>query len=192
MKYIKLFLVLLSLLPTLCTAQYEELFKFNNFEPKFFEYEYSLCPWQSFRLLPNFSFQIDLICDSIAKNVLQADDHLFVDALEYVFRSHPLNMYNVELIRRWDNAPGQYRIHVPGLVAPYNKYFRIERPSIALDITKQGYAGWNYMVHNSGIGIGIKKLSDNTYQVSGALFLRAVNPNTVALMIAQNMFFMSL
>lgn len=171
MKY----LIIIFMFPVLLSAQanaYKAVTNFQNFKPA--PFKYTVCPWQSFRLQPNLSYQIDLVGDSIALRVLQQDDHLFVEALEYAYRCYPLNFYNVELIRRWSSSPGKYKIHVPGLVPPYNKYYEIILPGGSIDITKQGYAGWFYQAHNSGIAVAVKELGKNEFQVSAAIFLRQI------------------
>jgi hypothetical protein len=179
---VKNLIIILLLIPYTLPAQanaYEALigFKEKTYQP--FAYEYSLCPWQSFRLITNYTFQIDLICDTEALNVLQQEPDLFVRALEEVYRSHPQGWEHIELIKRWETSPGKYKIHVPGLVAPYEKYFRKMRPTDpdVLDITKQGYAGWYYKPHSCGFGLAVKKLGEDEWQVSGAMFLRAIIPN---------------
>jgi hypothetical protein len=111
---------------------------------------------------------------------LQQEPDLFVRALEEVYRSHPQGWEHIELIKRWETSPGKYKIHVPGLVAPYEKYFRKMRPTDpdVLDITKQGYAGWYYKPHSCGFGLAVKKLGPDEWQVSGAMFLRAIIPDS--------------
>lgn len=174
------YLIIIFLFPILLFGQskaYEAITEFKNELVDPFEYEYTLCPWQSWRFIGYYTYQIDLVCDSTALHVLQQDDHLFAEALNYIYRAYPMNLYNVELIRRWDSSPGKYRIHIPGLLAPYNHYYDRVRPADAMDITKQGYGGWYYMNHRSGIGIAVKELGDNQFQVSAAMFLKAIIPN---------------
>lgn len=187
----KIYVIILLFIPMLSSAQskaYDAVIGFRNFKPEPFQYEYTLCPWQSFRFIPYLSYQIDLICDSVSLQVLQQDDHLFVEALEYVYRCYPLNIYNNELIRRWDSSPGRYKIHIPGLLAPRNKYYQMAYVSDALNITRQGYGGWIYQTHRSGIGYAVKELGPNQFQVSAAMFLRAVTPEAVAYELIKMMF----
>lgn len=157
---------------------YEALvgFKGNTYQP--FAYEYQVCPWQSFRLITNFTFQIDLICDTVALHVLQQEPDLFMTALEQIYRADPLGWEHIELIKRWSTSPGKYKIHIPGLAGPYEKYWRKVRPTDkdVLDITKQGYVGWYYKPHPAGFGLAVKMLGPNQFQVSAAMFLKQVIP----------------
>lgn len=175
-------LIIIFLFPVLLSAQanaYEALigFKENTYQP--FAYEYGLCPWQSFRLITNFTFQIDLVCNTQALHVLQAEPDLIMRALEEVYRADPLGWEHIELIKRWSTSPGKYKIHIPGLTGPYEKLWRKIRPSDkdVLDITKQGYDGWYYKPHPAGFGLAVKKLGEDEWQVSGAMFLKQVIPN---------------
>lgn len=170
------------LFPLCLQAQtaYHALIGFKNFKPQPFQYEYGLCPWQSFRYIGTYTYQLDLVCDSVAMHVLQQDDHLFEEALKHIYNAYPLNIYNVELIRRWDSSPGKYKIHIPGLLQPMNKYYKIIRPGGAFSITKQGYDGWYYQAHQSGIAIAVKELGDNEFQVSACIFLEAIVPQLSA------------
>lgn len=163
---------LLVLLPYLCNAQptaYHALIGFKNIKTEPFNNEFTVCPWQSFRFVGYYSYQIDIVCDSVELSVLQQDDHLFADALNHIRTAYPTSIYNSELFRRWDRSPRRYKIHIPTIGGPAT----LTQPNGAIDITKNGTGGWYYMAHRSGIGIAVKKLKENLFQVSAAMFLKA-------------------
>ena len=101
--------------------------------------------------------------------VLQQDDHLFAEALHHIYTAYPTSIYNSELIRRWDKSPRRYKIHIPTI----GEAATLTPPGGALDITKNGLGGWYYMAHRSGIGIAVKELNGNLFQVSAAMFLKS-------------------
>jgi len=160
---------------------YQELVKFRDgwiYEP---EFDYTVCPWQTFRLQPYLSLQIDLVADQQALEVLQVEPWLFMIDLLDIYHGHPFSFDRLELIRRWSEAPKKYTVHIPGLPVPYDEYFRLVSPSKALDITKNGTGGWYYENSGGKLALAIKQLGPASYQISAALFMEAKSLQTQAI-----------
>lgn len=156
---------------------YEALIGFDKYNYKPFEYEYTLCPWQSFRLVPFLSMQIDLVVDDVALSVIQKEPWLLAEAILFKYNNDKFGFDQIEIIRRFSDNPGSYRIHHPGLSHPIWKYYAQAWVGDALNITRQGYGGWYYQAHGNNTAIAVKKLGENKWQVSCAMFLRSINPN---------------
>lgn len=152
-----------------------ELQKFQSFYDPY-DYEYPTFPWQSFRLVPYLSFQIDMIANDEELKVLQEEPYLFSEALLDIYNGYPLGFERIELIKRWSNKPRKYQVHIPGLVGSYQKQFRTIYPADALDFEKNGMWGYYFKVINN-TAIGMKKLDSGEWLVSAVMFLKGVNPN---------------
>lgn len=175
----KTLIIILLLIPCTLPAQanaYEALIGFEKYNYKPFEYEYQLCPWQSFRLLPYLSMQIDIVVDDVALSVIQKEPWLLSEAVLFKYNNDKMGYDMIEIIRRFSDNPGSYKIHHPGLSHPIWKYYSQAYVGDALNITRQGYAGWYYQARGNNTAIGVKKLDENKWQVSCAMFLRGQIP----------------
>lgn len=183
-------IILLLILPlnTLAGQAYQELIKFRDgwiYEP---EFDYTVCPWQSFRLQPYLSLQLDLICNQQALRVLQVEPWLFMIDLLDIYHGYPFSFDRLQLIQRWSDAPKKYTVHIPGLPTPYDQYFNIVQASKALDITKNGLNGWYYENSNGKLALAVKSISPGVYQVSAALFLEAKSIQTLMTIAVKSFF----
>ncbi len=123
------------------------------------------CPWQSWRILPYQSMQIDVLVDSIELRVLQSDNWIFADALESIWLQQPFD--RIHLVRRGNRV----MIRIPGQTTPYViKYIRID-PEDALWPTPNPLFGWEYRITAGGMAIAVKVLGNGEYQVSSAIFM---------------------
>jgi len=156
------------------------------YEP--FNYSPNPCPWQSWRLISYVSISIDLIATDEAMNVLAQEPWLFAEDLLDVYHGYPFGFERLELISRWSNSPAKYRVQIPGLIAPYERYWRTVDPNEALDLSKNPYFGWEYDILPGDVAVAIKQLPSGEWQVSGAIFLHAVDPTYYVANMMANFF----
>jgi hypothetical protein len=181
-------IIVVLLFPLMAFGQMAEWKKAEFYDP--FDYNPVPCPWQSWRLIPNVSISIDLIADSTARAVLMQEPWLFAEDLLDVYHGYPFGFERLELISRWSSSPGKYRVQIPGLIAPYERYWLAVNPNEALDLSKNPYFGWTYTILPGNIALAEKKLPDGTYHISSAMFLRAVDPNYYVATMMSNYFLM--
>lgn len=146
-------------------------------------------PWQSFRLIPFLSFQVDFICDSLELDLLTKEPWLLERELLSTFHGWPFGGSKGELIQRYYNKPGSYKVHIPGLTVPYDRQFIPRRPDLfSVDFSKNGLNGCYFRVVGENLLVGVLDLGSGKFQVSSCMILQGLNDFSYSAAVMPNVF----
>ena len=156
------------------TKQILDGFDYRNYESP--GYDINICPWQSWRLLPYLSMQIDVVVDDTALEVLQKDKWVLVQAIYDFYYGGIGKIDATELSRRFAGTK-RVKFHTPGLTWPYHlKWELAPVPGYATyDDMNNPQWGWERRVMNDNTSMAVKTLPNGEHQVSIALFMRPIN-----------------
>lgn len=123
----------------------------------------ALCPWQSWRLQPYFSFQVDVILspdefDAFEPRLLDED------LMYYIYGG---NRDALNITERGYFA----QIHRPGFIGKLMRDYRFVNPEHALYYKGTPLNGWHIRILKNGMAIAAKDISNNRIHVSMARFL---------------------
>ncbi len=123
----------------------------------------ALCPWQSWRLQPYFSYQVDVILspdefDAFEPRLLDED------LMYYIYGG---NRDALNITERGYFA----QIHRPGFIGKLMRDYRFVNPEHALYYKGTPLNGWHIRTLKNGMAIAARDLPNNRIHVSMARFL---------------------
>ena len=123
----------------------------------------ALCPWQSWRLQPYFSYQVDVILspdefDAFEPRLLDEDLMYFI---------HGGNRDALNITERGYFA----QIHRPGFIGKLMRDYRFVNPEHALYYKGTSLNGWHIRILKNGMAIAARDLPNNRIHVSMARFI---------------------
>lgn len=123
----------------------------------------AICPWQSWRLQPYFSYQVDVI---LSPDEFDAFEPRLLDE-DLIYYIYGGNRDALNITERGYFA----QIHRPGFIGKLMRDYRFVNPEHALYYKGSPLNGWHIRILKNGMAIAARDLPNNRIHVSMARFL---------------------